>query len=967
MLQRQLEFDPDLLAAELLQALDGGVRFDQMSRLLYSTDASSYQIEPVGVVLPKHADDVVAAHSIAARHGVPLLPRGGGSSLAGQTVGYALVLDLSRYMNRVISIDPEAKTARAQPGLVLDHLNAQLKPLGLMFGPDPASGERATVGGCLGNNATGMHSILYGMFGDHVRAVDAVLADGARVAFGNGADADPLRERLETEIRRILVDNADEIARRFPKVWRTVSGYLLNRLDPDNLNLARLFAGAEGTLGTAVEVEIGLVERPVQTRLVILHYAEMRAALEMVPAILETEPSAVELVDKPLLDLTRAHPDYSRLLTFIEGDPVALLMVEFYGGDDAELSAKVDRLQSHLKQHGYGGATVIAETEQQKANVVKMRKAGFALLMGLRGEDKPQSFIEDAAVPVEHLADYVSDVQEIVTAQGAKLAMLGHASAGCLHIHPIFNLKTAEGLRQYRAIGEACANLILKYSGTTSGEHGEGLSRGEFSEKLFGPQLVEAFRQVKRAFDPQGLMNPGKVVDVGPMDDPRILRYGPNYTVPYAPTHTRLNWPLDGSFAAAVEMCNGAGVCRKEGIGVMCPSFMALREESASTRGRANTLRLAMTGALGTEGLADERVYDVLDLCLSCKACKAECPSLVDMARIKAEFTAQYYDSHGVPLRSWIFGHIHRLNQLGSRVPVLSNAVLRSPVARYVFGRLGVAPQRQMPLFARQRFSVWYRKHYVPRGYNTRKAPILIADTYTEYNYPYLGQAALQVADAAGFEVQVWGPRQIDCCGRPLISKGLLDDARWLARRNVKRMAPAVKNGDRFMLIEPSCAAAFRDEYPDLVPAEQRDDARRVAQAVITVEEWLAEVADAGLLAGLQFDDTPGEIVLHGHCYQRALWGTSAVHRILGLIPNCELTELDDGCCGVAGSFGFEAEHYDLSVKIGEQRLLPAVREAPDAIIVASGVSCREQIDHGTGRHALHPVEVLAARLREKE
>jgi FAD/FMN-containing dehydrogenase/Fe-S oxidoreductase len=967
MSQRQLDFDPDLLAAELLQTLDGDVRFDQMSRMLYSTDASSYQIEPVGVVLPKHADDVVAAHSIAAQHGVPLLPRGGGSSLAGQTVGYALVLDLSRYMNRVICIDPEAKTARAQPGLVLDHLNAQLKPLGLMFGPDPASGERATVGGCLGNNATGMHSILYGMFGDHVRAVDAVLADGARVAFGDGAAANPLRERLEAEIRRILVDNADEIARRFPKVWRTVSGYLLNRLDPDNLNLARLFAGAEGTLGTAVEVEMALVERPVQTRLVILHYAEMRAALEMVPTILEVGPSAVELVDKPLLDLTRAHPDYSRLLTFIEGDPAALLMVEFYGGNDAELSAKVDRLRNHLKQHGYGGTTVIAETEQQKANVIKMRKAGFALLMGLRGEDKPLSFIEDAAVPVEHLADYVSDVQEIVTAQGAKLAMLGHASAGCLHIHPIFNLKTAEGLRQYRAIGEACASLVLKYSGTTSGEHGEGLSRGEFSEKLFGAQLVEAFRQVKRAFDPQGLMNPGKVVDVGPMDDAWILRYGPNYVVPYAPTRSRLNWSADGSFAAAVEMCNGAGVCRKEGNGVMCPSFMALREESASTRGRANALRLAMTGALGTDGLADERVYDVLDLCLSCKACKAECPSLVDMARIKAEFTAQYYDSHGVPLRSWIFGHIHRLNQLGSLVPVLSNVMLRSPVARYMFRRLGVAPQRQMPLFARQRFSVWYRKHYTPREYNTRKAPILIADTYTEYNYPYLGQAALRVADAAGFEVRVWGPREIDCCGRPLISKGLLDDARWLARRNVKRMAPAVKNGERFMLIEPSCAAAFRDEYPDLVPAEQRDDARRVAQAVITVEEWLAEVADAGLLVGLQFDDTPSEIVLHGHCYQRALWGTGAVHRILGLIPNCELTELDDGCCGVAGSFGFEAEHYDLSVRIGEQRLLPAVRESPDAIIVASGVSCREQIDHGTGRHALHPVEVLAARLREKE
>jgi Fe-S oxidoreductase len=573
-------------------------------------------------------------------------------------------------------------------------------------------------------------------------------------------------------------------------------------------------------------------------------------------------------------------------------------------------------------------------------------------------------------VPVEHLADYVSAVQEISAAHGASLVMLGHASAGCLHIHPILNLKTAEGLRQYRAIGEACANLVLKYGGTTSGEHGEGLSRGEFSELLFGPQLVDAFRQVKRAFDPRGLMNPGKVVDVGPMDDPDILRYGPKYNVPYAPDKVRLNWSADGGYGAAIEMCNGSGVCRKEGTGVMCPSFMATREESASTRGRANALRAAMTGKLGPQGLADARVYEVLDLCLSCKACKAECPSLVDMARIKTEYTAHYYDEHGVPLRSWVFGHIHRMNQLGSLMPGLSNMAMRSPLARWAFKQLGVTSERQLPLFARERFSVWYRKQYGrwdKQKPDERKAPILIADTYTEYNFPYLGQAALRVAEAAGFRLRVWGPREIDCCGRPLISKGLLDDARWLACRNVKRMAPLVNQGERFMLIEPSCAAAFRDEYPDLVPADQRADAQRVAEAVITVEEWLAEMANDGLLESADFDDTPGDILLHGHCYQRALWGTSAAHRALKLIANCTMSELDDGCCGVAGSFGFEAEHYDLSVQIGEQRLLPAVREAPDAIVVASGVSCREQIEHGTGRRALHPVELLAARLRKKE
>ncbi len=965
------------LAAELRRVVDGTIDFSQMTRLLYSTDASNYQVEPVGVVFPRNADAVEALHRVSARHNVPLLPRGGGTSLAGQTVGRALVMDFSRYMRGVTAINAEARTVRVQPGLVLDHLNAQLKPLGLMVGPDPASGDRATIGGCVGNNATGMHSILYGMFGDHVRAVDVVLADGTRVTLGRDAPASPTRDRLQDAIRRILHDNADAIARHYPQTWRTVAGYALNTLDPGDLNLARLFAGAEGTLGTVVAVELGLVPRPSRTRLVLLHFDDLRAALEIVPHILEAEPSAIELMDKMLLDMTRAHPDYSRLLTFIEGDPAAVLVVEFYGAGEADLAAKVDRLRSLMAQHGYHGATVVAADDLQMGNVLKVRKAGLGLLMSMRGDYKPVPFIEDAAVPVERLADYVENVERIVAENGARMAIYAHASAGCLHIRPLLNLKTADGLRQYRAIGTAVADLLLDFGGTTSGEHGEGLARGEFSKRLFGPTLTEAFRQVKAAFDPAGLMNPGKVVDVGPMDDPDTLRYGLNYQTAYELRETRLDWSTDGGFAGAVEMCNGAGVCRKEGTGVMCPSYMATLDEAHSTRGRANALRLAMTGKLGEHGLADERVYDVLDLCLSCKACKAECPSLVDMARLKTEFTAAYYDTHGVPLRSWVFGHIHRLNQIGSRFAPLANLVMRSAVGRWLFARLGVATQRQLPLFARQRFSVWARRHYKPgvpseagsqqtrASQGTASAPILVSDTYTEYNYPHLGRAVLRITEAAGIPVTIWGPRELDCCGRPLISKGLLDDARWLAVRNVKRMAPAVARGERFMYIEPSCAAAFRDEYPDLVPSELRADARRVADAVITVEEWLAEAASAGLLDDLTFDDGPCTVMLHGHCYQRALWGTNATKRMLALLPNCTLTELDDGCCGVAGSFGFEAEHYELSVAIGEQRLLPAVREAPEAIIAASGVSCREQVAHGTAREALHPVEVLAARLRD--
>ncbi|MBI5957360.1 MAG: FAD-binding oxidoreductase, partial [Chloroflexi bacterium] len=627
--------DTAALSAELSNVLEGEVRFDLTTRLLYSTDASNYQIEPVGVVFPRHADDVIAAHTIAFRYGVPLLPRGAGSSLAGQTVGCALVMDLSRHMGRVTAINAEAKTVHVQPGMVLGHLNAQLAPLNLMIGPDPASADRATVGGCMGNNATGMHSILYGMFGDHVRAVDVVLADGTRLKLGEGAPASPLRDQLEARIRQIVIDNADEIKLRYPKTWRTVAGYPLNRLDPAALNLATLLVGSEGTLGTVVELEMALVARPRRTRLAILHYTRARAALEAVPTILEVEPSAVELIDKVMLDLTRAHPEYSRYLSFVEGDPEVLLVVEFFGESDVDLSAKVDRLKSHLAQHGYNETIKIAATDSQIGDVMKVRKAGLGLLLSTRGSDKFTHFIEDAAVPVEHLPDYIDGVQRIARENGARTAMYAHASAGCLHIKPLLNLKSAEGMRQYRAIGEAVADLVISFGGTTSGEHGEGLSRGEFSKKLFGPQVTEAFRQVKAAFDPRGLMNPGKVVDVGPLDDPATLRFGPQYAVPYTLQQPRLDWSLDGSYAEAVEMCNGAGVCRKEGSGVMCPSYMATRDETHSTRGRANILRLAMSGKVSPQGLADKQVYDVLDLCLSCKACKAECPSLVDMARLK--------------------------------------------------------------------------------------------------------------------------------------------------------------------------------------------------------------------------------------------------------------------------------------------------------------------------------------------
>ncbi|MHB8625368.1 MAG: FAD-binding and (Fe-S)-binding domain-containing protein [Aggregatilineales bacterium] len=953
------------LAAELGKNLSGDVRFDDTTRALYSTDASNYQITPLGVVIPRDENDVIAAHQIASRYHVPILPRGGGSSLAGQTVGVALVIDFSRYIRRVTSVNAEAKTVRVQAGITLAELNKQLAPLGLMYGPDPASASRATIGGIVGNNATGSHSILYGMSSDHVRSMDVILADGSRATLNKDTDYAKRTDQIGIAYRvvqRILNDCKDEIAHRYPKTWRTCAGYALNRLKSDAIDLAQLLVGTEGTLATTLEVELGLVPRPKMTRLAILHFDTLRASLDATPIILEVEPSAVELMDHLMLTRARETPQFARQLTFVEGDPVVILIVEFYGESDAELAAKVDRLKAQLKQHHINVPIVDAITPAAQNDVWTIRKAGLNLVMGIKGDHKPTHFVEDAAVPVDRVADYIDRVADIIKNAGTTFAIYAHASAGCLHVKPLINLKSVQGVRQYRQIGEAVADLVVSFGGTISGEHGEGLARGCFSEKLFGRDLVGAFREIKAAFDPQGLMNPGKMFDAPPMDDPAILRYGgTRYQTPFAPQVTRFSYAADGSFAQAVEMCNGSGECRKIGGGAMCPSFMATRDEPDSTRGRGNVLRLAMTGALGSSGVADQRVHEVLDLCLSCKACKAECPSSVDMAKLKAEALALYHDEHGTPLRSRMFAHIATLNALGSLVPGMSritNAALTSPVTKFAFRRMGIATQRQMPLLARQTFRGWYFNRHAAPEMDHRPEVVLFDDTFLNYNTPSIGRATVNILEAVGFRVVLVNKR---CCGRPAISKGLLDAAKSMARHNLAMLAPYAHRGVPIVGCEPSCVSALTDDYRDLLPGP---DAEAVAAATRGIEPFIVELAEAGKL-NLAFDKHPRRILFHAHCHQKALTGSAPTQRFLSLIPNATVSEIQSGCCGVAGSFGYEAEHYDLSIKIGEDRLLPAIREAaPETIIAAAGTSCREQIEHNTARALLHPVEVFAAALK---
>jgi FAD/FMN-containing dehydrogenase/Fe-S oxidoreductase len=948
---------------DLEQRIAGEVRFDPMTKVLYSTDASIYEIEPLGVVIPRHTDDVVATIEIAARHRVPVLPRGGGTSLAGQSCGRAIHVDVSKHLNGVLEVNPEERWARVQPGIVLDELNAHLRPTGLMFPPDVSTSNRATLGGMIGNNSAGARSILYGKTIDHVRELTVVLSDGQRYCARPLSEAEVatrLRSPgLEGQVVRVLRDLADrhrdEIAARYPKIMRRVGGYNLDEfVKGQPFNLAKILVGSEGTLAATVEVKVNLVPRPKMTALAIVHFRTLFEAMEATTAILECDPSAVELVDKTILDLTKESLEYSRRMTFVEGDPAALLLVEFYGTSPEELRGKVEALEARLRRAGLATPIVRALEAEAQQNVWRIRKAGLGILLGMKGDKKPIAFVEDTAVSPERLAEYVRRFDAIVRAHDTTAAYYAHASVGCLHIRPIIDLKQAPEVEKMRSIAEQVSDLVLDFGGAMSAEHGDGLARSCWNEKMFGPTLYKAFQEVKAAFDPYGIMNPGKIVNAPPMTE--NLRYGPAYRA--RPVKTHFSFAREGGFDRAVELCNGAGVCKKKLEGTMCPSYMVTREEEHSTRGRANALRAAISGHLPADALTSRRMYEVLDLCLECKGCKAECPSNVDMAKLKYEFLAHYYAAHGTPLRARLFGHIATLSRLGCALAPLSNWLLGSAPLRVAMEKLvGVDRRRRLPPFARPTFAQWFarRNGGAPKG---EQGPVvLFHDTFMNYNTPEVGRAAVRVLEAAGFTVVLAEKR---CCGRPMISKGMVERARANARENLERLLPYAEAGIPIVGCEPSCLLTFRDEYPDLL---ERPQAERLARHVFLIEEFLLGLHERGALP-LALRPGPREILFHGHCHQKALVGSAPSLQVLRLLPGTKVTEVDSGCCGMAGSFGYEREHYDLSLAVGARRLIPAVQAAgPETEIVAAGISCRQQIAHATGRRPKHPVEVLAAAL----
>ncbi len=958
--------DPEL-AARLEDALDGEVLFDAFSRGRYATDASHYQIEPVGVVVPRSRDDVVRAVEIAGEMGVPLLPRGGGTSQCGQTVGEALVVDTSTHLDKVLDFDPEGHRVTVEPGLVLDQLNAFLQPYGLFFPVDPSTSSRATLGGMAGNNSCGARSLRYGLMRDNVHAIEAVLADGRSLRFAgpNGdqraAEHADLARELAAALGAIGRREAAEMAARFPKVMRRVGGYNIDALTGDaGPNLAQLLVGSEGTLAFFTGLELDLQPIPPHKTLGICHFPSFYQAMASTRHIVDLAPAAVELVDRALLDLAREIPLFQAAIAeAVRGHPEAVLLVEFAGEDADEQRAKLAQLSELMADLGLAGSVVEATDPAFQKSVWELRKAGLNIVMSMKGDGKPISFIEDCAVALDDLADYTQRLDEIFRRHGTSGTWYAHASVGCLHVRPILNLKDEAGAATMRAIAEETFEMVREYKGSHSGEHGDGLVRSEFHEAMFGRRLVAAFEEIKDTLDPEGLFNPGKIVRAPRMDDRSLFRFKPDYRVP--PLETALDWSEWGGFAGAAEMCNNNGACRKFDANVMCPSYRVTRDEQHVTRGRANALRLALSGQLGPEALTSEAMAESLALCVGCMACKRECPVGVDMARMKTEVLYQTAQRHGLPLRERLLGGLPRAAPWAAWLGPLANLRDRLPGLPWLSERvLGLTARRPLPR--------WRRDPFQPAEVPAAMRPdgtgvVLLADTFNSAFEPDNLRAAVRVLQAAGYGVHV--PQSETgrplCCGRTYLSVGLVEEARAELRRMLEALLPLVDRGLPVIGLEPACLFTLRDELQALLPGEE---AARLAAQAMTLEEFLQGEIQAGRL-DLDLSALPHRTALvHGHCHQKAFAAFGAVTEVLALVPDLAVEPVTSSCCGMAGAFGYGRETYEVSMRMAELSLLPAVRAAgAESLIVADGISCRQQIAHGAGRSAVHAVRVLDAAL----
>src|ERR671916_64400 len=943
------------LHAALDGRLDGYVRTDEASRALWSTDAAMYLRKPAGVVVARSEEDVRLVLSTARELGLPVTTRGTGTSLAGQATAPGLALDISE-MQRVLSVDLERRRCSVEPGTIQGELNALVESHGLVFGADTSTSDVATLGGMVGNNSAGMRSIVYGTTADQILSLRCLLASGETVEFRALPREEAKRRSRHADAEARLLRGAlgigeryeEEIKRRFPRMIRRVSGYGLDALvAPETLDLPRIICGSKGTRAVVTRADFRLAELPPQRAMASFQFGSLAEAARATVELLKENPSALELLDDVAIGRARASSAYAGSTRFVQGDPKALLLVE-WSGTEEELDERLAGLEELARGVGASVVTPL-RTKREMNQTVKLRKSTLPLLLGTTEREKPVAFVEDAAVPPERLEEFIGRFGEIVERNGTWACFYGHASVGCLHVRPALDTSDPEGVGRMRRIAEEVASLVVECGGSISGEHGDGLARSEFLEKMYGPEILRAFSEVKRLFDPEGVLNPGVIVDPPPMD--RSLRIGPGRR--RLPIETNLDFDDQGGFAKAVELCNGSGLCRKRTGGTMCPSYMVTLDEQDTTRARANMLRSVIEGTLPPEELTGRRMKEVMDLCVGCKACKTECPSRVDVASMKTEVLYQTGKEHGFSPRQKAAGHIRRQLALAALVPSLYNALARTRLARRTAAMVGIDPRRSLPRVAKKTFT--RRFPQLPQGAGPAEVA-LFNDTWNEYQRPEVGEGAVRLFAAAGARVHL---PEVVCCGRPMLSEGLVDAARKNARRNLNLLAPLIERDIPLVGLEPSCILTMRDDYRKLLPDDERVE--KLEGATRLFEEALLELdAEPPLAEG-------SAVLLHGHCHQKALVGTGPTERTLALAPGTDVEVVDSGCCGMAGLFGYEKGHYEVSMKMGERRLFPAVRAASpqERVVVAPGTSCREQIRDGTGCHALHPAEYLAGLLRD--
>ena len=974
--------------------LEGEIRVDPVTRILYSTDASIYQIEPLGVIFPRSLDDINATVEIAAKYDTPILARGAGSSIAGQAIGSALIVDCSRYLNHIIQINPEEYTATVEPGVILNTLNHQTAIHNLTFGPDPATADRATLGGSIGNNATGAHSILYGMSVDHLLSADIVLSDGSQANFSIKSTNEALnlannRSGIMSSLYGISLDIRENYSQtirdHWPLVWRRASGYNLNYLlpwspsspprwqassdiilpyppiEPNQINLATLFAGSESTLGIMRQLTVRLVPKLKNTILALLTYESIADACDIIPELLSLEPSAIELIPGDLIRLARSVPAYARMLTFFSGTPEAVLVIEF-AGEFVDIQKSIQQLRAY--QSPLKDDLIIAQTNEQQKQVWDVRKVGLGILGSLPGDIKPVGFIEDLAVPVERLGEFVREMQLIMAEYGTRANYYAHASAGCLHIRPLINLKDAKGVAAMRFIAEQAVSLTIRLGGAITGEHGDGIARSEWIEQSYGKEIVDLFRKVKQTADPKNILNPGKILDAPPMDT--HLRYSANYQT--HEWHTVLNYAKQGSLSGAIEMCNGAGVCRKID-GVMCPSFQVTQDENFSTRGRANLLRALISAERSSpiSKLFSQAVYETLDLCLACKGCKSECPSTVDMAKLKYEFMDHYYSDSPFRhrIRDFLFGYIGIIAPLGAIVAPLLNWGLGLSFVKTLNDQwAGLSAHRSFPQFSTT------KSRHLSRNNAQMPDCLLLIDTFSRYFHPETEDATIRVLSSAGLNVKVL---PVIGAGRTLISKGFLKSARRHASMLLKAIRTIDEEGKIPVVgVEPSEILTLRDEFLDFFPNDEY--VKSLAKRAWMIDEFLVRPGKNGkthisqaISANPPIQTRTKKVLLHGHCYQKAQppdedGYPTGVNATVTMLKSAgyQVEIIESGCCGMAGAFGYESEHYEISMRVGEMILFPTVRKnGNEMIVAAAGTSCRSQIEDGTQKKAVHPIVLV--------